>query len=497
MPNGLEERELWTTISNGHFWSVDEEILVQQIYAAFRPETNRLRSACAIERNTPPVLDGNLPRTPSEILFDGENYDEVNRTYVGILALRWTWNDDYERFTRGQVEKLKLTRKSFRWLHDYFRNILRTPMDLLTIVLAMVVNDLGKDHSLINDLHKLTGTTLVGRNHDTILLEAAHAGIIPSLRYLDGEHRQDFMLGLELGSELNAGQLAQAENVPVNLEGLLTMQGHERAFNLKFIEQILDVAGAAGHVYADGIKNLIEPVFQAFKTVHEVSLCIIRKDCNLRQGYDQVLSKRAALLHDEGFKLLSVAKEDERALLRLLTMGRAATLETAKLLQAAFDDVDPYHRQLLIEGLNIDAIEDNETAVIPYYMPAMIAETIRSTRGSGKEQEALTSLMRYLSKALKYEDVENANTWSPLSPTRESSATWPSTLPLPKLSIHIPAPTDTRRRQTREGRVIERNMSSARETISSPRFKEDPSVLDGLPPPEGHLLSRRRTSHSV
>lgn len=492
MPDRLEEVELWSTIESGLFWSIDEERLIQQIYAAFKDETDRLKSADAIERNTPPTTDGQLPRTPSEILYAGENYDEVNRTYVGILALRWAWNGDYERFTKGQAEKLRLTRQSFGWLGQYFRSNLPTAMDRLSIVLAMVVNDLGKDPELPKDYMERTGKVLEG-NHDFILLEAAKAGMIPSLQYLDEKHRRDVMLGLELGSELNAGQLAQAENVPVNLEGLLGMQGNERAFNIKFIEQILDVAGAAGHVYADGIKNLTEPVFQAFKTVHEVSLCIIRQECTLRAGYDQVLSKRAALLHQEGFELLDVEKADQRALLRLLTMGRAATFEQADLLKKAFDALGPPWKEQLIAGLNIDGDESDQNAVIPYYMPAMIAETIRSTRDSGKEQEALTSLMRYLARVLHWDEGDDLET--PLSPKRGNSATWPSMKnDLPRLMVRTPT-FDLN--PAREGRVYERNTSRARDTISSRQFKEDPNVLDFVELPKGHLLTRRRTSYSV
>lgn len=489
MPDGLEETELWSTIVNGQFWSIDERTLILQIYDVFKTETDRLKHADAIERNTPPTLNGNLPQTPSQILYSGEDYDEVNRTYVGILALRWTWNNDYERFTQGQSESQRLTFKSFQWLRQYFQCILKTDMDILSIVLAMVVNDLGKDPALVDDYYELFEKSLHGKNHDTILLEAAKANMIPSLRYLDQEHREDVMLGLELGSELNAGQLAQAENVPVNLEGLLSMQGNERAFNLKFIEQILDVAGAAGHVYADGIKNLIEPVFQAFKTVHEVSLCIIRKECSLREGYDQVLSKRAALLHRDGFKHLSVKDPHERALLRLLTMGRAATLEDANLLRDGFEEVKEPYKAMLVGGLNVDAIEDDETAVIPYYMPAMIAETIRATRGSGMEVSALAALMRYLARVLTYDDPD-AEIRSPLSAVQEHAATWPLH-EMPKLQLHIPFP------RPREGRVLERNMSRAKETISSPQFKENPGILDTLPPPEGHFLTRRRTSYSA
>lgn len=492
MPPGLlEECQLWTTIETDRFWTIPEEELVEQIYAAFKSETDRLRSAWAIERNTPPLLVGSpASRTPSEIIF-GEDYDEVNRTYTGILALRWTWTEDYERFTNGQVDAVKLTHKSFDWLRSFFKENIRSSQDLLSVVLSMVVNDLGKDPALVEDYFHQTSIALHGSNHDTILLEAAKHGLIPSMEYLDQAHRDDIILGLELGSELNAGQLAQAENVPVNLEGLLSMQGNERAFNLKFIEQMLDVAGAAGHVFAAGSKNMIEPVFQAFKTVHEVSMCIIKKECTLREGYDQVLSKRAHMLYEQGFKHLSIEDREQRAELRLLTMARAATLEQAQLIDSAFNALDQLHKLLLIEGLNIDAINDNETAVIPYYMPAMFAETIRNTRDSGKEQEAITSLMRYLARVLKWTDTPTIP--GTLSPLREGQAsTWP--LDGPKLSLQIPA---TSAFQQKEGRVVERNVSRARDTISSPLFREDPSVLDRLDTPEGQVLQRRRTSASV
>lgn len=45
----------------------------------------------------------------------------------------------------------------------------------------------------------------------------------------------------------------------------------------------------------------------------------------------------------------------------------------------------------------------------------------------------------------------------------------------------------------REGRVFERNMTKAREMINSAAFRETPEIMDGLDPPEGHLLKRRRT----
>ena len=495
MPSqSIQDYELWSTLENDQFRSISEEHLLKQIYEVFTVETDRLKCAEVIEKHTPPQPnqngDRNTPK-PSYLLFD-EDFDEVNRTYTGILAFRWVWAGDYFKFTSGQPAKIRLTEESFKWLQKYFHENVQTSMDILAIILAMVVNDVGKDPALVGDYYEVTGTLLTASNHDTLLLEAARAGMLPSLEYLDEQHRKDVLLGLELGSELNAGQLAQAENVPVNLEGLLIMENNERAFNFKFIEQILDVAGAVGHVYAEGSKNFIEPVFQAFKTVQEVSLNIIRKESTLREAYDQVLSKRADLLVKEGYRYLDIKDREQRALLRLMTMGRAATLEEAELFEAAFQDLDRFHKDLVIDGLNIDAIHDNETAVIPYYMPAMIAETIRSTKDSGKEQEALTSLMRYLSRTLKWTDEEGTG----LAPILEANAS--KTWPLPQLQLHIPSqtPSISSASGNKEGRVIERNMSRVRDTINSPQFRENPRVLDALDPPKGQLLTRRRTSQS-
>ncbi|KAJ9651359.1 hypothetical protein H2198_009361 [Neophaeococcomyces mojaviensis] len=473
----LKDCELWSTVKRGKFYSIPENELIQQIYKAFKPEIERLKRACAVERGTPPRIEVNgqrLPDTPSELLF-GENFDEVNRTLVGVLALRWITNNDYDRFTRGQPDNLKLTIDSFKWLRQYFGSALVSPEDIFALVLAMVVNDLGKDPNLAYDLLAETDKPLFNANHDTILLESARAGLVPCLDYLDAGYKAAVMLGLELGSELNAGQLAQAENVPVNLEGLLVMKGNERAFNLKFMEQILDVAGAQGHIFADGIKNLIEPVFQAFKTVHQVSLSIIKDDCSLRDGYDQILTKRGELLEEKGFRKLSVKSREDRALLRLLTMGRTATLEQAELFDRAFGALGPDYKPMLIHGLNIDAIEVDETAVVPYYMPAMLQETLRSTRGTSNQTEALTSLMRYLARVLRWTDEETNDL-----PSIQESATWPGVKLYPVQS-----------------RVFERNMTQARDTITSPDFIKDPSILDALPPPPGHLLQRRRTSSSV
>ena len=469
---------LQETIHADQFYDLDETTVLNQIKDSFEPELERLKHAKAVEGTIDQRNSNGTPDSPSpsQILY-GTNYDEINRTLVGILALRWIHDRDYARFTRGQVNQFRLTEESFESLRELFKDTILSTDDLFALVLSMIINDLGKDPNLIKDYTKITQTQVSDQNHDQILLKAANADMIPSLRYLSPEKREEVIKGLELGSELNAGQVAQAESVPVNLEGLCDMRGHQHAFELKFLEQILDVAGSAGHIDCQGAKNFIEPVFQAFKTVREVSIDIIDGKSTVREGYDQVLTKRGNMLSVKGFRRLSVSNDEDRALLRLLTMGRTADKEQADLFSKAFHALNKADKVQLIAGLNVDG-NVNETAVLPYYMPAIMSQTLETTRDLTEDDKrrALTSLMRYLGRVLK--SGHESQTGTGLQVVHENSAynNWSPEIP---------------------GIIIERNMTKAQEVISSEGFKTNPDLLDKLDVPDGQVLQRRRTSQSM
>ncbi|KIW21858.1 uncharacterized protein PV07_12721 [Cladophialophora immunda] len=332
----------------------------------------------------------------------------------------------------------------------------------------MIINDLGKDTNLEEDIFFQTGERLEDQNHDSILLAAAEAGMIAALNYLTEEKREEVMLGLELGSELNAGQLAQAESVPVNLEGLLAMRGHEHAFELKFMEQILDVAGARGHLDACGSKSFNEPVFQAFKTVHEVSLDIIAGKCNPRQGYDKVLTQRANLLSTEGFRNLHVDHPEDRALLRLLTMGRTTDIQQAELFSTTFNALDKIAKDQLVAGLNVDGIA-NETAVVPYYMPCLLSTVLETIKDWDHQTKngALTSVWRFLAKVLSPHHGLSGGPENPGGDDRGQS-----------------------------GIVIERNLKSVLDIVKSPAFATDPAVLVDCELPRGQIQRRQSKTKS-
>lgn len=256
------------TIMDEDFFAIDEDDALRLIQNEFGEELDRLKRAYSI-RDTKRAQTASP--SPSVRLF-GADYDEVNRTLVGILALRWIHTADYGTFVHGQPAKVRLQQGSFDWICEIFTDGIRNSQDLDTLITSMMINDLGKDPDLARDYRTKTGVDISGQNHDAILLRAAEAGLVPSFSRLPKDQQRDLLLGLRLGAELNFGQLAQAENVPASLSGLIDMRGHPRAFRVHFMEQLLDFAGAAGHVDHTCALKLIEPVFQAYKNVHGVAL---------------------------------------------------------------------------------------------------------------------------------------------------------------------------------------------------------------------------------
>lgn len=439
------------SIRQGRFVGLEDKNALHLLHGAFGPELERLRHATAASEPgspgcSPVEREGEDDRdrtSPSRRLL-GADYDEVNRTLTGMLALKWILSADYDAFSRCQTPSSRLRQESFATLKRYFHDVLLTPEDVYAVLVAVVVNDLGKDPGLAQEITARVGKKL---NHDTVVYEAAKADMIPCMRQLDPGTRDTIMLGLQMGSQLNAAQLAQAENVPGNLEGLLKMGGHRHAFSLKFLELLLDVAGAAGHADGSCAKMLTEPVFQTFMAARDALVEIMAGQSTLRAGYDRVLLKRDSMLRETGFRALSISQPEERALLRLLTMGRTVDKAQAELFAGAFYALAQSTREQLVDGLSVDGYQDG-TAILPYYMPAIMSEGIKNMRGmeASAQQDGLGSLMRFLARVVR------------------------GTKPAPG----------------QPGVVKERNLLFARDTIRSEAFRKNPGVLDDLQfPSEG------------
>lgn len=222
------------------------------------------------------------------------------------------------------------------------------------------------------------------------------------------------------------------------------MRGRKRAFALKLMEVILDVSGASGHVNAYCAAQMTEPVFRTYLTVHEALLDIIEKRIIPQQGYDCILLSREKLLRDNRFrKRLSINAPADRALCRLLAMGRVVDVERADCFVQVFEDLAPGPRRSLVDALNADGV-DGQSAILFSYVPALISNTLNTAEGAEHQVLTLGALMRFLARM--FDDGSVFRHWQ-------------------------------------GSNIREINLSFAQESICSDEFRKDPGFIDGLPIP--------------
>ena len=523
----------WQDIEKADFFAMTDVESIRLFYSAFGPELEMLKRASPTVESSPIIANGNVTfkseeqQSPSQLLFDGK-YAEVDRTLVGMLALKWLIAGKDESFTGKKREQGESPPLYFQTLRKLFMENLRNEKDVYALLVSTVVNDLGKDPDLPKQVQPLLqGLGYTSEpNHDLVAYIAAiHTNLLPLIDEAKDTPYYDILLrGLLFGSEINIAQLAQGENVPGNLRNvkqimadIKDIQDQEHQFALKFMEIVLDVAGASGHIDAHNAKAMNNPVFQGFLISRKALRKIIRQNYDAHDAYDRVLLYRSKLLYRADFRselvqsrtkederlvaqylasrkktpalqsnrkglstddstsedsdvedllpegqspdtrgslsaeqirwmdALSVKVKAERALLRLLAMGRAATKDQAELFEKAFFKLSHQDREGLVEGLNVDGLNDG-VAVLPYYMPAIFHETLKSIQPLPLEKRiaAVTSVMRFLKRI------------------------YGGTKPTPGA----------------EDDVLEWSVAFAKDTVQDDAFREDPSVLDDLPIPE-------------
>ncbi|KAK2758935.1 hypothetical protein CKAH01_16763 [Colletotrichum kahawae] len=435
------------SVNKDLFFVINDDELLHQIHGKFPQELDRLKRAYSIR-------DKHIARpsnpSPSQILF-GTQFEEVNRTLVSVLSLRWIYRNQYEVFTRTQPNSVMLARLSFAWVRGIFMERLESPKDLYALLVYIVINDLGKDPQLASDYLSKTGEDISSLNHDIILLKAVEAGLVPSVDSLSPQHRNEIVHGIRLGAEFNPGQLAQAENAPACLSSLLEMRGREKEFKFHFMQQLLDISGAAGHEDWTCAKKLIQPIAEAYRNVYEVAIGIISGEQGLREAYDVVLRRRSEMLHRKGFRSLRVTEPADRALMRLLCMGGVSDAVLAQLYWSAWEMLDECTKSTLVHALNVDG-SVAEPAVQPTYFPAMLAQGLGGAAQLSRQEQLrrLQSMLWYLSRVMT------------LTEERDGQAI-----------------------------VIERSVLwVVKDTVQSQAFQDDPTILERADIPESAVAKR-------
>ncbi|KAL9059281.1 MAG: hypothetical protein Q9162_001318 [Coniocarpon cinnabarinum] len=400
-----EVPDLRTAIKNGDLWhqSDDErsydDFFLKVIEKEFPKEMDLLKRADA----TDPIADPK-PRvsvSPAGFLHGisshrERQYHEVNRTLVGLLALRWIWTDDYDKFTWCQNEEWRLDHNSFAWLRALFKEYLCADEDIYALIVVVLINDLGKVKD-IADLYPKRENEVP--THDMILYYAAQYKHIEALERLNESRKKDIMAGIKLGAVLNLAQLAQAECPPASLRPLKDIKPTSRAYKLRYLECILDVCGASGHSNWEGAKEMSQPVFESYRTVRLVADAVAEGK-HLATCYNIVLTRKLEFLHSKGYRRsLKVDTARDRALLRLDVLARADSDTRACRMAEAFEErISEVEREQLTIGL-IKFGEVGDPAVQVSYTPGAIRKLFSVTKDSEyMKVPGITAFLRYLSK---------------------------------------------------------------------------------------------------
>ncbi|KAH8803412.1 hypothetical protein F5884DRAFT_507195 [Xylogone sp. PMI_703] len=441
------EMSLIDSITQGQFLKLADSAAIRFFAKDFKLELQYLQSGTPTVEAEQTKPKGNLDgsgQTPSQLLF-GKEFAEVNRTLVSMLGLKWLLANDYKAFAGCQSSENKLSTESFGKLSKYFRERLPNPDDVYVLLVSMAVGDIGKNADLAAKVEKATGCA--ASNHDEVVFLAAKEGMWPPLKKLSAKNQEDIILSLELGWKLNIGQLAQAENVPGSLNSIVKLKDKlkddKRAYNIKILNTLLDVAGAGGHEDARCCARMSEPVFQGrMVTIEALNDFVLGSVLSQRECYDRILEAKAKILAQKEFVLLTVSKDEDRALLRLIAMGRASSNKKhAVFIKQAFEQLPEPTRRRLVKGLNVDGVS-NDIAIIPYNAPALFAVVFRNTQ-DGKDvslTSALMALMRLLTRVLN----------------------------------------DTKIQAGETGTVVERDLSFVQDVIKSQSFYANPNILDEI-----------------
>lgn len=445
----LNKKMTLARVTKSSFMKLSDVEAVRLFDDLFHSELEHLQKASVTVESTtkPPAgnLGNNKNQTPSHVLYD-EDYPEVNRTLVSLLAIKWVLHGDYASFTDTQKAN-KLSKKSFDDLRKFYNRLVKTDEDLHALLVAMAIDDIGKDPNLSQELEKhLGGVPVKAKDHSDLVYqaakseEAAKAKLIPSLEMVPPSSRADILGCLHIGSQLNISQAVQGECPPASLRILSTELGKGNAINLRAMLTFLDVAGAAGHVDSRSCIVMTEPVFQAYmsalKAFEEFSNGSI---VSPRACYDHIIETRAEGLRKLGFEF-PVSANEARALSRLLCMGRVTTIEQANQFKQALDKLAPEAKKNLINGLNVDGIDDG-VAILPYYAPGLLADATKDTDKSDDVViPILSAFFRFLGR------VFNGSEPTPGA----------------------------------KGDIIERDLSFVQEKIKSEDFRSQPEILDGV-----------------
>ncbi len=344
---------------------------------------------------------------PSQRLF-GHSYPEFDRSIQSLRCLDWIIRGNYDAYEQfiGSQDEPKLSRESFRLLHDLYQKletvysergwesgVLRN-----TLEVALVMGDFGKSTVLREELRPY-GMTAV--DHDDF-----HAQLMQSASALELKAFASFQKLPNPAQELlkNTADLAHFGHI-THLEGGARMfagiekskllKSEPEAFDFAWLVHLCDVAGALGHKFTQGSKVLNQATFENMQLTYEA--------CKLSKELGQNGQTAIKYIVDTRSRWLGINDDDpdREVLARLSAMLRVpfSDAEKGKQLVKAYKSLPPELRDQAHQELNIASADS--LPLTPTYVPAMLVNAANYAEKTGKDwQSALETTLPLLCKAL-------------------------------------------------------------------------------------------------
>lgn len=305
--------------------------------------------------------------SPSARLF-GVQHTEFDRTYVGILVLKWILAGDRSRFD--------LSEASFQELRQYVSRQMHDQEALHAMIVDMVINDLGKVVAYRNQVREIVvrergevETSTV--NHDKILYLGLQVApqLSPSFQSLNTHYQKLILEGLR--ADFNMGQFFQAESLPANLRGLFGLSAAGYAFY--DLHWLLDFGGVRGHVNPTRSLMLNNERYLNWKKVNHAITDVMqrpRTDASMVEAYDTYLAARG---QEMGF---DTQDPRQRVLTRIGAMVEARTADDGARIRAVFERLHRNVQAILVSELNATGVSGDRYGVLAYYAPQTLRNSI-------------------------------------------------------------------------------------------------------------------------
>ena len=376
--NSIDSKRIETQSFVSDFLHEDDEIKTAQMLIKRYPELLWLTG----DVNATP--EGNSPtksNSISEKLF-GQKHIEFDRTIVGINCLKYVLNNDYESFTKCQKDSVKLKPEEFAQLREFTTKVLKTPQDIDAMIAYTVINDLGKIQAFVEEIEEKTQTKT--NDHDEALLIGLKImpEQIPSFNRLSTIYKKDILNALN--TNFNLAQFVQCECLEGNLQQLKDM--NENSKNLYLVHVFYDVAGAAGHINPKGSLVMTSPVYHGY--MQGINAINNKENKNEFDIFNDFLTQKSISLQ------MPLKTPQDKAILKLAIISRAATQKDIEAISKAFNLLDDNEQNALTKGLNSNGITDQ--GVLLYYSPAFIQNAINANPDN--KTEMLAKAFKVISK---------------------------------------------------------------------------------------------------